>query len=93
MFAPWIKMAARVAAMVAGVAIVVVVFNSISIPTLDLSQATTYMNVAYSIGTYYVPGFQILFNLAIALITLNIGIFAARLALLGVKWLLRVNEG
>jgi hypothetical protein len=93
MFAPWIKMAARVAALVAGVAIVVVVFNNITIPALDVSQATTYLNVAYSIGTYYIPGFQVLFNLAITLITLNITIITAKLGLLGVKWLLRVNEG
>lgn len=93
MFAPWVKMAARIAALVAGTAIVVVIFNSISIPTISLDTATTYLNVAYSIGTYYVPGFQVLFSLAITLIGLNLSIFLARISLLTIKWLLKVNEG
>ena len=93
MFASWVKMAAKAAALIAGVAIIVAVFANVQIPALNISQATTYLNVAYSIGVYYIPGFVVLFNLAIALISLNLAIIGARVALIAIKWILKINEG
>ena len=92
MFADYIKMAAKAVALVAGAAIILVIFNSITIPNLDLSVASDYLNIAYSIGNHYLLGFPILWGLGMAILGLELGELTARLALIAIKWVLKVNE-
>lgn len=92
MFGDYVKMAAKAAALVAGVAIIALVFNSITIPNLDLSQASTYLNTAYTIALHYVPGFTVLWGLGLALLTLELALLGAKLGLIAIKWVLKVNE-
>lgn len=93
MFASWVKMAAKAAALVAGVAIIIAVFVNINVPAINLSAATTYLNVAYSIGVHYVPGFAIIFGVGLTLLTLEIALIGAKVALIAIKWILKINEG
>lgn len=92
MFADYIKMAAKAVALVAGAAIILVIFNSITIPNLDISVASDYLNIAYSIGNHYLLGFPILWNLGMALLALELAELTTRLALIAIKWVLKVNE-
>lgn len=92
MFADYVKMGVKAAALVAGAAIIIVLFNTIQIPNLDLSQATQYINIAYAVGNHYIPGFTILWGLGLTLIGLEIGILGAKLALIAIKWVMKINE-
>lgn len=92
MFADYIKMGVKAAALVAGAALIIVLFNTIQIPNLDLSQASSYISVAYAVGNHYIPGFSILWGLGLTLIGLELGILGVRLALIAIKWVMKVNE-
>lgn len=92
MFADYVKMAAKAIALVAGAAIIIVIFNSITIPNLDLSAASDYLNIAYSIGNHYLLGFPILWGLGMAILTLEFAELGVRLALIAIKWVLKINE-
>lgn len=93
MFASWVKMAAKAAALLAGVGIIIAVFANIQIPAISFAGASQYMYKAYAIAKYYIPNFEILFNLAITLIALNLAIIGARVALIAIRWVLKINEG
>lgn len=92
MFGDYVKMAAKAVALVAGVALIVVVFNSITIPSLDLSMASDYLNIAYTIGVHYIPGFAVLWGLGMAILSLELALLGCRLALIAIKWVLKINE-
>lgn len=92
MFADYIKMGVKAAALVAGAALIIVLFNTIQIPNLDLSQASSYISVAYAVSNHYIPGFSILWGLGLTLIGLELGILGVRLALIAIKWVMKVNE-
>lgn len=92
MFGDYVKMAAKAAMLIAGVALIVVLFNSITIPALDLSQASNYINVAYTIGKHYIPAFSVLWTLGLSLLTFEITIIGVRISLIAIKWVMKVNE-
>lgn len=92
MFADYIKMAAKAVALVAGAALIIVVFNTITIPNLNLSMATQYLNIAYAVGVHYVPGFSILWGLGLTILGLNAAILGVKLGLIAIKWVLKINE-
>lgn len=92
MFADYIKMAAKAIALVAGAALIIVVFNTITIPNLNLSMATQYLNIAYAVGVHYVPGFSILWGLGLTILGLNAAILGVKLGLIAIKWVLKINE-
>ena len=92
MFADYIKMAAKAVALVAGAALIIVIFNTIQIPSLDLSMASDYINIAYAVGAHYVPGFTILWGLGLTILTIDLAILGVRLALIAIKWVLKINE-
>lgn len=92
MFADYVKMGAKAAALIAGAAIIIVLFNTIQIPNLNISQASSYLNMMYTIGNHYLLGFPVLWNLGITILTLDLAILGARLALIAIKWVLKINE-
>lgn len=92
MFADYVKMAAKAIALVAGAALIIAIFSSITIPNLDLTAASDYLNIAYSIGNHYVLGFPILWQLGIVVLALELAELGVRLALIAIKWVLKINE-
>lgn len=92
MFADYIKMGVKAAALVAGAALIIVLFNTIQIPSLDLSAASTYLNLAYTIGKHWVPGFTILWPIGLTVLSLELAILGVKLALIAIKWILKINE-
>lgn len=92
MFADYVKMAAKAVALVAGAAIIIVIFSTIQIPNLDISVASDYLNLAYTIGNHYLLGFPVLWTLGLALLALEIAFWTAKLSLIAIKWVLKVNE-
>lgn len=92
MFADYIKMAAKAAALIAGAALIIVLFNTITIPNLDLSAASTYLNLVYTIGKHWVPGFTILWPIGLTVLSLELAILGVKLGLIAIKWIMKVNE-
>lgn len=92
MFADYVKMAAKGVALGIGVAIIIGFFAGFTIPTINISFITDYMNKAYTIGTHYIPFFQPLWTMGVALLTLNVTLYGVKLALIATRWVLKVNE-
>ena len=92
MFADYVKMAAKGVALGIGVASIIGFLVGFTIPVLDLSQVTSYMNIAYTIGTHYIPFFQVLWTLGVTCITLSVTLYGIKIALIAVKWVLKINE-
>lgn len=93
MFASYVKMAAKAVALVAGVGIIVGFLASFSLPSVNISFIGDYMNKVYTIGVHYIPYFAVLWSLGVTLLTLNITIYGIKLALIAIKWVLKINEG
>lgn len=92
MFADYIKMGVKAAALIAGAALIIVLFNTIQIPSLDLSAASTYLNLAYTIGKHWVPGFTILWPIGLIILSLELATLGVELALIAIKWVMKINE-
>lgn len=92
MFADYVKMAAKGVALVAGVALIIGFFAGFTIPVININFITDYMNKAYTIGVHYIPFFSTLWTLGVALLTLNITVYGVKLALIAIKWVLKINE-
>ena len=92
MFGDIVKMGAKIAALVAGAAIIIVLFNVIHIPGLDLSSATLYLNLAYTIALRFIPGFAVLWPIGLAILGLEVALLTAKMGLIAIRWVLKVNE-
>lgn len=92
MFADYIKMGVKAAALIAGAALIIVLFNTIQIPSLDLSAASTYLNLVYTVGKHWIPGFAILWPLALTVLSLDLAILGVKLGLIAIKWVMKINE-
>ena len=92
MFADYIKMGVKAGALIAGAALIIAIFANIRIPNLDMSVASTYISVAYATGVHYVPGFAILWGLALTVLGLELALLGVKLGLIAIKWILKVNE-
>lgn len=92
MFADYVKMGAKAIALATGVGLIVAFALGFSIPVVNISFISDYMNKAYTIGVHYIPYFSVLWTLGVTLLTLNITLYGVRLALIGVKWVLKINE-
>lgn len=92
MFADYVKMGAKAIALLGGVALIIGFLASFTIPTVNLSFVTTYMNKVYAIGSHYIPFFGTLWTLGVTLLTLDIAVFGIRFGLIAFKWVLKINE-
>lgn len=93
MFADYIKMAAKIAAIIAGVALIIVLLNQVTIPTFDVTLLATAVGKGKAILAYYLGDFLPLFYVGIALITLRfIFIPGLRIALIPFRIIMKSNE-
>lgn len=92
MFADYVKMGAKAVALGLGVAAIFAFLSSFSLPNLDLSYVSAYMNKAYTIGTHYIPFFQVMWGLGVTLLTLNLTLFGVKVGLIATRWVLKINE-
>lgn len=92
MFADLVKMGVKAALIIVITAAVLILFNTITIPNLDLSQVSSYLNTAYSVGVHYVPGFAIIWGLGLAVIGLDLAVMIFNFAMIAVRWIMKVNE-
>lgn len=90
--ADWLKIALKAATLTAGAALIVVLFTQVQIPALDLSQLTPWLGVGLAIARHWVPGFNILWPLALAWLAFDLTVWGVKWALVAIKWVLRVAE-
>lgn len=92
MFADYIKMAAKAALIAVVIAGIITLLNIVTIPSFDISALTVYLSVAYTFAVHWCPAFSYLWPIALALITLEIGILTFRISAIAWKWVFKINE-
>lgn len=93
MFADYLKMAAKIAAIIAGGALIIVLIQQVSIPSFDVSLLATAVGKGKAILSYYLGDLEPLFYVAISLITLRfVFIPGLRIALIAFRVIFKVNE-
>lgn len=93
MFAPAIKMAVRVGLVAVVTAAILVLFTQVQIPGLNFSGVSGGLNTALAIVYHWCPGAQIVFPVAITMMTVYLAIMVFQFAMIAVRWIFKVNEG
>lgn len=92
MFADYIKMAAKIALIAVITAGIIVLLNTVTIPTINFAAILTYLNVAYSFALNWCPVMTILWPICLSLITLEIAIMTFEVGAIAWRWIFKVNE-
>lgn len=90
---PAIKMAARIAALVSGFALLVVLFAVIKIPALDFSSITSAVSAGLAVFYHYIPGAQAIWTFILTLIAVTLAFYGLKWGFMAIKWALKVSEG
>lgn len=91
MFGDIIKIGIRTAAVVAVVAVVVGIFESIQIPAIDFSNLTSPMGIAYAFINHWMPGMGTLVDIAVNLLKIEVALTLAWFAIIAIQWILKIN--
>lgn len=92
MFADYVKMAAKIALIAIITAGIIVLLNTVTIPTVNFTAISTYLNIAYSFALNWCPVMNILWPICLSLITLEIGIMTFEIGAIAWRWIFKVNE-
>lgn len=93
MFMDAIKIAAKIAALTAGVAFLVGLVGQIVFPAFDFGWVAEAVGHGRAIVNYYCGPFASLFQFALILITFRFAtIPLARITILAYRWILKVNN-
>lgn len=92
MLASILKIAGRIAILVLASAAIISLFDVITIPSIDMAVASSYLNMIYSIGLHYVPFFSVLWTIGLILFTLEGSMFIYKFALIGYKFVFKATS-
>lgn len=87
-----VKIGVKTALIVVITAAIILVFTSVTFPSLDYTLFTQYLRSAYALAVHWCPVLSILYPIAIALVGVRIAIWVCRFGLIAVRWIMKVNE-
>lgn len=93
MFAPAIKMGIRVGLVAIVTAAILVLFTQVQIPGLNFSAISGGLNTALAIVYHWCPGAQIIFPIAVTMMSVYLAILLFQFAMIAVRWVFKINEG
>lgn len=91
MFADIAKIAVKVA-LIAVITTAVIAVFTVEIPVFDLANFQIAIGKGLAFIQYWVPGYKVVWTLAIALFSLQLAILALRGVLIAYRWIFKVNE-
>lgn len=87
-----IKIAVKVGLVAVVTAAIVVLFATIQVPALDYSSFTNGLGVALAMFYYFCPIASVLMPIVYIAIGIIVSIKAFEVAMIGVRWIFKVNE-
>jgi hypothetical protein len=90
--ADWLKIAVKAALVLVVMGIILVLFTSVQIPSVDFSVLSQGLGTALAVVFHYVPVMVVIFPVVLALLAFEVAFFGVRFALIGIKWVMKVNE-
>lgn len=92
MFADYVKMGAKLALIAVITTAIIVLLNTVTIPTVSFTAITTYLNIAYSFAVNWCPVMTTIWPICLALINLEIAIMSFEVGAIAWRWIFKVNE-
>ena len=89
--ADWLKIAIKTALVATIMAAILVLFTQVKIPSVDfsvLSGISTFFAVMY----HWLPIMQVVWPVVLALLAFEIALLTTKLTLVGVRWIMKINE-
>ena len=87
-----IKIAVKTGLIAVITAAVIALFANIQIPTLDYSQISQALGIGLAVMFHWVPVMNILWPLVLFLLSFHIGYYGFKIAMVAVRWVMKVNE-
>lgn len=87
-----VKIAVKAALIAVVMVAIVVLFATISIPSLQFGELINGVSKAMAILYHWCPGARVVVPFAIGLLGFIVAYFAFRFAMVAVRWIFKVNE-
>lgn len=87
-----LKIAAKVALIAVITTAIIALFSTVQIPNLDFTYFSQGLNTALALAYNWCPGLQIVFPLAVGMAGVYLAIILFHYAMIGVRWIMKVNE-
>lgn len=87
-----VKIAVKTALIVGITAAIIALFANIQIPSVDYTNFTQAISSGLAVVYHYVPITQALFPLVLAILAFDVALRAFNLAMVAVRWVMKVNE-
>lgn len=86
------KMAVKAGLIVGVVVIITGIFVGLQVPLVAMGNFGTAIGKGIAIAEYWFPLFRVWFGVGLVLLGLEITILLARVALIAIRWIFKVNE-
>lgn len=90
--ADWIKIGVKAGLIIVVTAMLLFVLTSVPLPAVDTSQLVNALGVGKAILQYWFPALSIMLTIYVSLLGLELAIWAVKIALIAIRWTLKVNE-
>lgn len=88
----FVKIAAKTALIAVITAGIIALFANIQIPNMDFTAFSQSLGTGLAVLYHYVPVAQVLFPVVLALLAFDVALRAFNLAMIAVRWVMKVNE-
>lgn len=92
MFGDYVKIAAKTALIVVIMAAVIALFANFQIPDIGFVRFKRAIGIGLAVIYHYAPITPVLFPLVISLVTFDVGFRSFQIAMIAVRWIMKVNE-
>ena len=71
---------------------IIALFANIQVPSIDYTSFTNALNSGLAVCYHYVPVAAIIFPVVLAILAFDVALRAFQLAMIAVRWIMKVNE-
>ncbi len=90
--ADWAKIALKTGLIAVVMVALWAVFTQIQVPNIDFSSVMGGFSTALAVLNYWIPVFSTIWTFTLVLFGVLIALWTFRFAMIGVRWLFKVNE-
>lgn len=90
--ADWIKIGIKAGLILVVTGMLLFVLSTVQLPAVDTSSLVSALGVGKAILTYWFPALSIMLTIYVSLLGLELAIWGVKIALIAIRWTLKVNE-
>lgn len=90
--ADWIKIGIKAGLVITVTAMVLFVLSAVPLPAINTTELANALGVGKAILQYWFPALSIMLTIYVSLLALELAIWGVKIALIAIRWVLKVNE-